>query len=388
MQKPLLVLSLASLIAAGAARAQDSTAVVVPPAPREVRVCAGGDVTIGTNLDTTWAPAASRKFGMRVPAFPNPDSLLFPLRALVEDADVVLLNVEGAIGQGWAPRKCRPGSTMCFAFRMPPTVPAALRGLRDSGEVVGNVANNHAGDAGPEGRAQTVARLGEAGVHVTGYDTEPTVVVTAAGDTIAFLGFATSGPPNDVRDLATVRRLVERAARDFRRVVVTMHMGAEGPGARHTRDVMEEFAGGTRGNPVAFARTAVAAGADLVIGHGPHVLRAVEWRGDALVAYSLGNLLTYGPFTLTGPNGRAGLLCATLDEDGKVLGAEIRPTRQTPPGIVEADAELRALDIIDDLSGRDFPSSGGRVMEDGTIVRRGIPVTKDRPDSLPPAPPR
>jgi hypothetical protein len=121
------------------------------------------------------------------------------------------------------------------------------------------------------------------------------------------------------------------------------------------------------------------------------VLRAVEWRGDALVAYSLGNLLTYGPFTLTGPNGRAGLLCATLDEDGKVLGAEFRPTRQTPPGLVEADAELRALDIIDDLSGRDFPATGTRALEDGTLVRRGppaaIPVTKDRPDSLPPTRP-
>ena len=35
-------------------------------------------------------------------------------------------------------------------------------------------------------------------------------------------------------------------------------------------------------------------GATLVLGHGPHVLRAIEWRGNRLVAYSLGNLLTYG----------------------------------------------------------------------------------------------
>ncbi len=383
---PLLVAF--SLLAAAAARAQDTTAAPAPQ-PRPLRVCAGGDVTLGTNIDTTWALAASRKYGRRVPAFPDPDSLLFPLRPLVEDADVVLLNVEAAIGLGWAPRKCRPGSTMCYQFRMPPTVPAAFRRLREGGEVVGNVANNHAGDAGPQGRVQTAERLREAGVHVTGFDTEPTVVVTASGDTVAFLGFATSGPPNDVRDLATVRRLVQRAARDHRRVVVTMHMGAEGRNATRTRDVMEQFAGGTRGNPVAFARTAIEAGADLVIGHGPHVLRAVEWRGDAFVAYSLGNLLTYGPFTQTHPNNRGGILCADLDPDGTVVAAELRPTRQVAPGLVRPDAERLALRMVDELSAGDFPTTGGRVREDGTIARRGgFPVGKDRPDSVPPTPPR
>jgi hypothetical protein len=168
-----------------------------------------------------------------------------------------------------------------------------------------------------------------------------------------------------------------------------MHMGAEGRNATRTRDVMEQFAGGTRGNPVAFARTAIEAGADLVIGHGPHVLRAVEWRGDAFVAYSLGNLLTYGPFTQTHPNNRGGILCADLDPDGTVVAAELRPTRQVAPGLVRPDAERLALRMVDELSAWDFPTTGGRVREDGTIARRGgIPVGKDRPDSIPPTPPR
>jgi hypothetical protein len=248
-------------------------------------------------------------------------------------------------------------------------------------EVVGNVANNHARDAGPEGLRQTVERLEAAGVHPTGADTVPTVVVTAAGDTVAFLGFAhTAGAPNDVRDLETVRRLVSRAAAEHRRVVVTMHIGGEGRAATRTADVMERFAGGTRGNPVAFARAAVESGADLVVGHGPHVLRAVEWRGDALVAYSLGNLLTYGPFRLDHPIDRGGIFCATLDDDGRVTAAALRPTRQRPPGLVEADAERRALALVNDLSRRDFPATGARVREDGTIERRDrLPVTKDRP---------
>lgn len=349
-------------------------------AARDVRVCGGGDVTLGTNLDTSWVITASRRSGIEVPAYPDPDSLLAPLRPLVEDADVLLLNVEGAIGRGRAPRKCRPGSTMCFAFRMPAHAADALRRVGGSAEVVGNVANNHARDAGPGGLVQTVERLQAADVHVTGADTVPTVVVTGAGDTVAFLGFAHSGAPNDVRDLETVRRVVERTAREHRRVVVTMHIGGEGARATRTRDAMERFAGATRGNPVAFARTAVEAGADLVIGHGPHVLRAIEWRGDALVAYSLGNLLTYGPFLLTPPIDRGAIVCASLDANGRVADASLRPTRQQPPGLVEPDAERRAIALVDSLSARDFPTTGARVLEDGTIARRGpIPVTKDRP---------
>src|SRR3989304_5866724 len=66
------------------------------------------------------------------------------------------------------------------------------------------------------------------------------------------------------------------AARLLARVIVTMHVGAEGATARRTRDVVERFAGENRGNSVAFARAAVRGGASLVIGHGPHVLRATR----------------------------------------------------------------------------------------------------------------
>ncbi|HLL47959.1 MAG TPA: hypothetical protein VK399_14705, partial [Longimicrobiaceae bacterium] len=110
---------LALVLPAAPARAQDPVARADTLAAGVVRVCAGGDVTMGTNLDPGWARFASAKYGMRVEPFPDPDSLLAPLRPLVADADVVLLNVEGAIGEGVpARRKCAPGSTACFAFRM------------------------------------------------------------------------------------------------------------------------------------------------------------------------------------------------------------------------------------------------------------------------------
>ena len=339
------------------------------PAPVPVRVCAGGDVVLGTNLDTAWATRATVRLGRPVAAYPDPGWLLAPLAPLVADADVVLLNVEGAIGDGMAPPKCRPGSTHCYAFRQPVPVAAALRGLADSAAIIGNLANNHAMDAGAAGLAATQGYLADAGVAVTGVDTLATVVVTSRGDSVAFLGFSTAQAGPDPRDLAGVSRHVARTAQRYRRVVVTMHMGAEGASAQRTADVTETYLGENRGNSVAFARTAVDAGASVVIGHGPHVMRASEWRGDALILYSLGNLLTYGPFSMREPNSRGAIACVTLDEEGRVEGAALRSTYQRPPGIVAPDPTGRAAWLVDSLSQLDFPATAVRWVGESRAVR-------------------
>ncbi|HEX2778594.1 MAG TPA: CapA family protein [Gemmatimonadaceae bacterium] len=336
----------------------------------KVRLCAGGDVTLGTNLDTTWTAFAARRLKRPVAAFPSPDSLLSPLRPLVAGADFVLLNVEGAIGdEEVTTPKCAKESTGCYALRMPPPAAGAIR--RASGAVVvANLANNHARDAGAEGLRETVRRLTDAGVVVTGVDTLATLVPSRHGDTVAFLGFATSGAANDLRDIDAVRRHVARAAASYRRVVVTMHLGAEGAAAQRTGDSVERYLNTTRGNPVAFASAATGAGADLVIGHGPHVLRAVEWRGASLVLYSLGNLVTYGPFSHREPMRRGAIACATVDGKGAVSAAHLHPTVQRAPGLVRADRSRRALTLVDSLSRLDFPRSGARVLKDGRVVRR------------------
>lgn len=355
-----------------------------------VRICAGGDVTLGTNLDTTWVHTARARLGRRVPALPSPDSLLAPLRPLLADADVVLLNVEAAIGEGPINRrKCAPGSTACYAFRSPVAAAGALRRVApESAQVIGNVANNHARDDGDVGRRTTVRHLDAAGVQVTGMDTIATPVVTIRGDTVAFLGFAQwTGP--DPRNLAAVRRHVRRAADAYARVVVTMHMGAEGSGRQRTPNATEMFVGEDRGNVVAFARAAVESGADLVIGHGPHVMRAAEWRDGKLVFYSLGNLVTYGPFTLSEPLNRGAIACAVLDRDGAILSADLRSTVQRLPGLVSVDATHRAAALTDSLGRLDFPSTAARFDRfTGEVLRPdGTPLPRALPDSVPPPAP-
>lgn len=346
------------------ARAQD-----VRQAPDSLlRVCSGGDVTLGTNLDSAWVGRAAPRFGPNAKILLSADTLLAPLRPLVSGADVVLLNIEGAIGEGPAPRKCRPGSTVCYAMRSPIDAADAIRRLAGDGEAVGNLANNHARDAGTAGLGVTRDHLTAASVHVTGADTLATVVTTTRGDTVAVLGFSAHAGP-DMRDLDGVRRHVARAAAQYARVVVTAHVGAEGRDAMRTRDTVERFVGEVRGNSVAFARTAVDAGADLIVGHGPHVLRALEWRGDALVAYSLGNLVTYGPFSVAEPANRGAMLCVALGADGTVREARFLPTRQRAAGFVAFDASMRGAAIADSLGRLDFPATRAVVDRDGWVTR-------------------
>jgi hypothetical protein len=363
----------------------------LPPAPRIVRVCAGGDVTLGTNLDTTWTTLGARRLRSTFGIADDPATLLSPLRPLFADADLVLLNVETAIGVGRARTKCGPRSRNCYAFRGPPSAAPALRSLGDSAAiVVGNVANNHARDAGDEGVDSTIAHLTRAGILVTGSDTLATAVVLPDSTTIGILGFYTSDILTDARNLAAVRRHVARAVERYGTVIVTAHIGAEGIKAQRTRDSTELFLESKidRGNPVAFARTAFDAGASLVVGHGPHVLRAAEWReDDRLALYSLGNLVTYGPFNNAEPLNRGVVAC--VDLAGRyVAGANLRPTVQRAPGVVQPDPSRRALTLIDSLSVLDFPVTGARVDPWGELRRRPLPIEDTARPAPQPARPR
>lgn len=393
-----LVVSVAGLAAplsgVGAQQVRDTLRVIYPDTivatfaaadtnkRAALRLCAGGDITLGSNLDSVWAVNAEAMLWSRYARRADPDSLLVPVRPMFEQADIVLVNIEGAIGDGPAFKKCGPKSTSCYAFRMQPAAAGAFRRLGSaSARVVGNVANNHSHDAGAEGLDMTRALLDSAGVQVTGADTLATPVITAGGDTVAFLGFYTSSDSPDARDLAAVRRHVARAVNAFGIVIVTMHLGAEGAKAQRTKNAMEKFVGGDRGNPVAFAIAAWEAGATAVIGHGPHVLRAGEWRDSSLVLYSLGNLVNYGTFGLGEPMNHGAVACMNIDGKQKVSAAHIESTIQIAPGVVLSDWEAGSAALIDSLSKLDFPRTGVTVSIDGSIGRRPqppIPIVKER----------
>ena len=86
-----------------------------------------------------------------------------------------------------------------------------------------------------------------------------------------------------------------------------------------TRNHNEVFFGEARGNPILFNRRMVDAGADLVLGHGPHVPRAMEVYRGKLIAYSLGNFIGYHTLGTQGELGYSLILETRLAADGQLL---------------------------------------------------------------------
>jgi poly-gamma-glutamate capsule biosynthesis protein CapA/YwtB (metallophosphatase superfamily) len=240
-----------------------------------------------------------------------------------------------------------------------------------------SLANNHVGDFGEAGRASTRATLDALGLRFAGAPGE-VARLDVRGTRVALLAFSVSAGTNDLRDLAEAARLVAEAKREADLVVVSMHGGAEGADRQHVPPGREDFLGEDRGDLRRFARTVVEAGADLVLGHGPHVVRGLEVVKGRLVAYSLGNFATYGGMNLSGPNGLTVVLEVRLAPDGTFLEGKIHPGRQERPGGPRLDPAGAVISVVRRLSQEDFGATAVRVSDDGTILPPGSPVAAKR----------
>ena len=240
--------------------------------------------------------------------------------------DVATGNLEGTFGHGGA-SKCGGGGPNCFAFQAPAANAGALAA---GGFDVVNVANNHAFDFGPFGQRQTLAALRR--VHV-GHTGRPGEILRRRvhGVRVAFVGFAPY-PWAAPLSLGPAAALVRRAARRADVVVAFMHEGAEGTAHAHVPYGPEHYLGEFRGNPRPFAHGLVRAGADLVLGSGPHVLRGMEAYRHRLIAYSLGNFLGWHNFSLGGTLSLSGIVRVLVDTRGRVHRTAFTPVRLVGPG--------------------------------------------------------
>jgi poly-gamma-glutamate capsule biosynthesis protein CapA/YwtB (metallophosphatase superfamily) len=292
----------------------------------------------------------------------DPGSLFAGVRGALH-GDVVLGNLESALSDDGS-AKCDAGASGCFSFVVPP---AAARSLRSAGFTVMSVANNHTRDAGESGLAETAAALEAAGVATTGRAAEIAIVRTR-GTRVAVLGFAPYSWASDLLDLDAAAQLVRSAAAKADLVVVNMHAGAEGTAQAHVRPGAEWYLGERRGDPVAFAHAVIDAGADLVIGHGPHVLRALEWYRGRLIAYSLGNFSSHRNFDLTGPLGTSAVLRVRLHADGTWAGGRVVPVRLEGTGSPAPDPARTALTQLRELSRDDVGPRALRIGADGALT--------------------
>ena len=268
--------------------------------------------------------------------------------------DIVFGNLEGCFLDKGKSTKCKDTTgNSCFAFRMPERYGSIYK---DAGFNMLSVANNHVGDFGTAGRKRSSAILDSLDIKYAGLTSKPYTIFKKDSTIYAFCAFSPNDHTLSITNIDSARQLVAALKQQANIVIVSFHGGAEGSRFEHVTRADEIFYEENRGNVYAFAHAVIDAGADLVLGHGPHVTRAVEVYKNKFIAYSLGNFCTYGMFNLKGPNGTAPLLNIKLNSRGDFLYAEVVSVKQDKINRLRVDTTHMAFKKIISLTNADFPS--------------------------------
>ncbi|MEL7537157.1 MAG: CapA family protein [Pseudomonadota bacterium] len=368
-QKPAVILLATVLLSACATQPPPSPAeepAVLPPAtapaarPSEsipaplptLRIVAVGDMMIGTDYPMSRLPDDDAA------------SFLADVTPLLSAADIAFGNLEGVLLDGGTPAKRCSNPAACYLFRSPTRYAVHYA---NAGFDAISLANNHARDFGEEGRTSSMLALDAYDIRHSGRD--GTVAEwQVRGVRIAMAAFAVTRESNSMLDVALATQTIEMLAARNDVVVVSFHGGAEGLDALHVPFSEESYYDEPRGDVVRFARGAVDAGADLVIGHGPHVVRGLERYRERLIAYSLGNFATYYGISVAGLKGVAPVLDVEIDGNGRFVGGLIHSTVQVRPAGPSFDPESRALTWMRTLTNQDFAGGGLDIDDTGRIA--------------------
>jgi poly-gamma-glutamate capsule biosynthesis protein CapA/YwtB (metallophosphatase superfamily) len=275
---------------------------------------------------------------------------LAPVRTLLRHAEITAGNLEGTLSVGGASKCGGIGGGDCFAFQAPPTVAGELKSL---GFDLVNQANNHSLDYGLSGRRQTLAALRRARIAETGLPGQITIL-HVDGERVAFVGFAPYSYDANLLDIPAAQALVRRAREQAPIVVVIIHAGAEGADQLHTPYGTQYYLGENRGNARAFAHAVIQAGASIVLGSGPHVIRGIERYGGRLIAYSLGDFVGYHTLADEGVLSESAILRVTLGAGGHVISGRWIPIRLAQ-GLPRPDPSNASAKLVAQLSREDFP---------------------------------
>jgi hypothetical protein len=323
-----------------------------------ISVIGTGDIMLGSNYPSD----------AKLPVHDG-KHLLREVREVLADADVTFGNLEGCfLNQGGHVKSCKGG---CYFFRMPDRY---VNYLVEAGFDVMSIANNHAGDFGEPGRKNTQQVLKEAGILYAGLKGVcETSRFERNGVKYGFAAFAPNMGTVSIKDIPSAKRLVSELDRDCDVVIVSFHGGAEGKAHNRVPKKTETFYGENRGDVHAFAHAVVDAGADIVFGHGPHVVRAAELYRDRFIIYSLGNFCTAGDFSISGISGYAPIVKVYVDQEGKFVKGRIYSALQKDKTGPVVDAHAAAAKEIRRLTQLDFPATGIMISEDGMIEKKKDP---------------
>jgi poly-gamma-glutamate capsule biosynthesis protein CapA/YwtB (metallophosphatase superfamily) len=317
-----------------------------------ITIVAVGDIMMGTNYPSeSYLPPKDMK-------------LMAPMFEYFKYGDIVFGNLEGTVLNAGGEVKSCSNPSNCYAFRQPEYF---LDQLKETGFNMLSVANNHVGDFGATGRKNTIKALTERGFCYAGQTTCPTGIMNVKGLKIGFTAYAPNNGCMSINDHELMVKTVKQLKSTCDLVIVSFHGGAEGASASHVPKKTEIFLGENRGNVTEFARKAIDAGADVVLGHGPHVSRAIDCYKGKFITYSMGNFCTYGRFSLNGSAGIAPLFQLKLKKDGTFVEGKIISITQLGEGGPVFDKNSAALKEIKQLTLSDFPNSTVVFDEEGNF---------------------
>ena len=315
-----------------------------------ITIAAVGDIMMANTYNNNILPEHDGQF------------LFADAMEVLQNADITIGNLESTLLDSGETVKETNGSTV-YAFRTPEKY--ALN-LKNAGFDVMNLANNHIRDFGVMGVNRTKETLDEVNIQYTGFTGE-IASMSVNGSNVAIVGFSIYHGMYNMLDLDKSRQVIMELDSLYDIIIVTFHGGMESKDTLHTADKTEYYYNENRGNIVKFSHAVIDAGADLVIGHGPHVPRAMEIYNNRLIAYSLGNFITYTNINTQKIAGYAPVLIANLNSDGSLNKGFIKSFYQKKWHGVRNDTENKAFELIKQLSIEDFPSSHPLFNDDNTL---------------------
>ena len=321
-------------------------------------VAMAGDIMMGTTYPDSALPADDGRM------------LFADVTGILSRADIAVANLEGTLCDTSHVAN-KKDSEYSYAFRTP--VELAPR-LKEAGFDYLSMANNHALDFGYDGVASTEKALDMLGIKHSGLlGRDVCAVVERSGVRYGLCAFGHNSYTLKHRELWQVKEILDSLVSISDVVIVSFHGGGEGKAFRHLPYEKEVYLNEDRGELRRFAHFCIDNGADIVFGHGPHVVRCIELYKDRFIAYSLGNFCTPYGISIAGISGYAPVIEAEIDRQGCFLGGHIHPfiqrrglgpRRETATVVVRERRSRTAAD---------GPDSRLRITDDGRIERTDAP---------------
>ena len=327
----------------------------IPEEEVEVTLLAVGDINLG------------RKAG-KIILDGDTDYSFELTREILAGADIAFGNLESTISdQGGETRRG------VWRFTAPP---AARDALKNAGFDVVSLANNHVWDYGKNALIETITNLDAVGINHAGTGADLAeayrpAIIERNGMTIAFFAITTifnygAYPDHDAftylawADLEKLGEAIGAIRDSVDVVVVSAHWDWE-------------YKDDPSGDTVKLAHAIADLGADVILGHHPHVPQGIEIYNDTFIIYSLGNFAFHQDSTRSIWKKRSVILVLTLTKSGVKSYSMIPVTCGFQPAVADGELADEILAHVDELS---LPFRTGGEADDIDVFLRNRNVSR------------